>query len=772
MLSSRRQSRKRSPPRKRPVWHWIALAGAFLVFAGAGAASGVLLAYTADLPEISALDDYHPSTITTLLAIDGTVIEDYATERRVVVDYDDIAPALRDAIVAVEDAGFYEHGGLSVSRIAITIVKDLLTGRRAGASTLTQQLARDLFLRNYRTNGIFEVSAERKIREWIVATQIERRYTKREIFAFYANQIYFGHGAYGVEAAARLYFRTTAKQLTVEEAATLAAIIQIPNRLSPYVNITRATERRNYVLQRMAEEGYLTEEEANRFRDTPIVLRGQPGREQSLAPYFSEEVRKMLERQYGAKALYEAGLTVQTTLDSGLQAIANAAVDKTLRRIDKRRNGYRGAARNLLDEELVPNDFSLVRWSQPLLEGDIVPAVVEEVVESGRDAGTARVRIGAYHLSLLPRGFAWTRRTSASRLVEVGDLIEVRISTTSDDGLPTAVTLEQPPTVEGALLAIDNRTGQIRAMVGGFSFARSKFNRATQARRQMGSVFKPFLYTAAIETGFTAASTFIDEPISYPTGPDQPPYEPLNYDQTYKGHVTLRYSLEHSRNIPAVKAMVETGPERVVEYAKRFGFPDTLQPFLSLALGAAEATLVEVTSAYSTFPNRGVRMLPYSVMNVVDREGNTLEERRPEPREAVRADTAFIITSLLQGVVQRGTGTAALALDWPLGGKTGTMDEYTDAWFVGFDPNITVGVWVGHDEKKPLGKGETGAAAALPIWMDFMRGYIDTHADRSDPPVFEAPGSIVFATLPSGITEAFISGTQPADVVEISQINP
>jgi penicillin-binding protein 1A len=288
----------------------------------------------------------------------------------------------------------------------------------------------------------------------------------------------------------------------------------------------------------------------------------------------------------------------------------------------------------------------------------------------------------------------------------------------------------------------------------------------------MGSVFKPFLYTAAIETGFTAASTLIDEPISYPTGPDQPPYEPRNYDQVYKGHVTLRHALEQSRNIPAVKALVETGPERVVEYAKRFGFPDTLQPFLSLALGAAEATLVEVTSAYSAFPNRGVRMLPYSVMNVVDREGNTLEERRPEPREAVRADTAFIITSLLQGVVQRGTGSAALALDWPLGGKTGTMDEYTDAWFVGFDPNITVGVWVGHDEKKPLGKGETGAAAALPIWMDFMRGYIDTHADRSDPPVFEAPGSIVFATLPSGITEAFISGTQPVDIVQISQINP
>jgi len=299
-------------------------------------------------------------------------------------------------------------------------------------------------------------------------------------------------------------------------------------------------------------------------------------------------------------------------------------------------------------------------------------------------------------------------------------------------------------------------------MVGGFSFARSKFNRATQARRQVGSLFKPFVYTAAIDRGFTPISTFIDEPVSYEVGPNQPRYEPLNYDRKYEGKVTLRRALEQSRNIPAVKAMAELGPKEVIGYAKRFGLKGDYQPYLSLALGAAEATLVEMTSAYSAFPNQGVRLEPYSVMSIADREGNVLLENRPEPHEALRADTAFVMTNLLRGVVQRGTAQAAAALDWPLAGKTGTMDEYTDAWFIGFDPNITVGVWVGYDEKKPLGNGETGAAAALPIWMDFVKVYLDKYADRKNPPQFEAPGNIVFVTLDSGVSEAFINGTQPA----------
>jgi penicillin-binding protein 1A len=731
----------------------------FVVAALLGTLGGVLFAYASDLPQISALDNYQPHTITRLVARDGQVIGEFATERRVVIGYDDMAPALRQAIIATEDGGFEQHFGISVSRMIMTAVRDVVTGQRYGASTITQQLSRMLFLTDYMQDGVFQRSGlrglERKAKEILVAIQIEKRYTKREILTMYANQTNLGPGLYGVEAASRAYFDKPAKELTLEEAATIAAIIQTPARLSPFVNPDRTLARRNStVLPRMVEEGFITKEQAQEAAARPLVVQGAPVPDRSIAPYFIEEVRKHLEEKYGADSLYQAGLRVQTTLDADLQQAANVAIDQGLRRIDKRRNGYRRPARNVLAEGREIDRFTTDRWSRPILAGDIVPAVVTFVGSDG-----ARVRVDEYDVELPPAAFAWTRRKSAEMLFKVGDVIEVEVRTLQGNR-PMDVLLEQPPAIEGALLAVDNRTGQIRAMVGGFSFARSKFNRATQARRQVGSLFKPIVYTAAIDRGFTPVSVFIDEPVSYIAGPNQPPYQPLNYDRKYEGPVTLRRALEQSRNIPAVKAMEELGPRQVVAYAKRFGLGD-YPPYLSLALGSSEATLVQMTSAYSAFVNHGVRMTPYGIVTITDREGNLLEEHRPEPHEAIRADTAFVMTNLLRGVVQRGTAQAAAALDWPLGGKTGTMDEYTDAWFVGFDPNLTVGVWVGYDEKKPLGSGETGAAAALPIWIDFMRAYIDKRADRKNPPDFEAPGNIVFVTLDSGINEAFINGTQP-----------
>ena len=442
-----------------------------------------------------------------------------------------------------------------------------------------------------------------------------------------------------------------------------------------------------------------------------------------------------------------------------------------MRRLDKRHSFYRKPARNIVAEHRGLNTFTTDRWSRPILAGDIVPALVLSVAPKGGN-GSARVRIDTHEVELPKTAFTWTRKTSAADLFKVGDLIEVEIKT-MQGGVPQAIALEQVPNVEGALLAIDNRTGQVRAMVGGFSFARSKFNRATQAKRQVGSSFKPFIYTTAIDRGYTPVSIFIDEPISLPAGPNQPNYEPLNYDRKYEGPVTLRRAIEDSRNVPAVKALAELGPDSVIKVAARFGLPANMPPYLSLALGSVEETLWDMTSAYTAFPNQGVRMRPYSVVSIADREGNVLEQNRPEPHEAVRADTAFVMTNLLRGVVQRGTAGAAASLDWPLAGKTGTMDEYTDAWFIGFDPNITVGVWVGYDEKKPLGQNETGAVAALPIWMDFMKAYIDGRPDKDDPPEFAAPGNIVFlavdkgngsvlpAQTPDSIREAFISGTQP-----------
>jgi penicillin-binding protein 1A len=383
------------------------------------------------------------------------------------------------------------------------------------------------------------------------------------------------------------------------------------------------------------------------------------------------------------------------------------------------------------------------------------------------------VRVGKYEGVLAKAGFRWTGRASASDLVKAGDLIEVEVTAVDENAGTVSVALEQTPLVEGALLAIDNRTGQIRAMIGGFDFGRSKFNRAVQAPRQIGSAFKPFVFTAAIDRGYTPTSLIVDAPVSYSAGPGQPPYAPQNYDHKYEGTITLRRVLEQSRNVPTVRLMDQLTPAQVITYARRLGFESPLQPYLSTALGASEATLLEVTSAYSAFPNQGVRMQPYSIAKVAERDGTVLEEHRPIAREGIRADTAFVMVNLLRGVVERGTAAKAAAIEWPLAGKTGTVDDYTDAWFVGFDPNITVGVWVGYDLKKPLGPGETGAVAALPIWMSFMKAYIDRYGDRKNPPVFEAPGNIVFmlvdratgspvdAAAPGAVNEAFIAGTQP-----------
>ena len=743
----------------------------FVVAAMAGILSGVLFAYSGDLPQVSALDNYSPSTITRVYALNLQLIGEFATQRRVIVGYDEISPLLRQAIIATEDTEFDRHFGINIWRIAAAALIDIVERRRAqGASTLTQQLARNLKDQFGLTN---EKSFERKIREVILAIQIERRYTKKEIFTIYCNQMYLGHGAYGVEAASRLYFNKSNRDLTLDEAALIAGLFQRPERQSPFVDMKRATQRRNVVLQRLADEGYVKQAEADAAKQRPIVTRGQPTQPPGIAPFFVEDVRKHLERQYGAKALYENGLSVTTTLDPKLQEIANRALVKGLRRLDKRR-GFRRAQRNIFADGLTLDGFKDDRWSRPFSVGDVVPALVESIGKP--TAGAARLRLGRYRADLTRDGFSWTRKTSAADLFKPGDLIDVEIRSVDDTAGTAVVALEQIPVVEGALVAIDNRTGQIRAMVGGWDFGRSKFNRAVQAYRQLGSTFKPILYTAAIDRGYTAASTIVDEPVSFPAGPNQPLYAPQNYDHKFEGTVTLRHALEHSRNIPAIKMMDALGPKTVVGYAKRFGFEEEFPPYLPVALGAGDGTLLEVTSAYTVFPNQGVRMKPFGVLAVHDREGNVLEENRPDAVGVIRTDTAFVMTNLLRGVIQRGTAAAAANIDWPLAGKTGTVDENTDAWFIGFDPDLTVGVWVGLDEKKSLGGNETGAIAALPIWMEFMKGYIDGRPDKATPPQFQAPGNIVFLPIDratgtlaqpgtaGAITEAFISGTQPEDL--------
>jgi penicillin-binding protein 1A len=739
----------------------------FIVAAMLGILSGVLFAYAGDLPQISALDNYEPSTITRLYTAQGQVIGEFATQRRVVVGYDDINPVLRHAIIATEDATFDQHFGINVWRIGVAALTDIMKWRRAqGASTLTQQLARNLKDQFGLTN---EKSLERKIREWILAIQIEKRYTKKEIFTIYCNQMYLGHGAYGIEAASRLYFNKTNKQLTLDEAALIGGIFQTPERQSPFVDMKRATARRNLVLQRMADERYISQAQADAAKQTPIVTRGQPNQPPGISPFFVEEIRKHLERQYGAKVLYENGLAVTTTLDARLQDLANRTIEHGLRRYDKR-HGWRRPSRNVLAAGRTIDTAREDRWTRSMTAGDVVPAVVVTAPKSG----VARLRFGRYHADLGREGYAWTGKTSAENLFKPGDVVEVAIVKLDDVTETATVTLDQTPLAEGALVAIDNHTGQIKAMVGGWNFNRSKFNRAVQAFRQLGSTFKPILYTAAIDRGYTPTSILIDAPVTYPSGSGEP-YSPHNYDHKFEGPITLRHALEESRNIPAIKMMDALGPKMVLDYAKRFGFEEQFPPYLPIALGAGDATLLEVTSAYTTFPNQGVRMKPFAVLSVKDRSGNLLEENRGEPSDVIRADTAFIMTNLLRGVLVRGTAQRAadMAKGWPLAGKTGTVDDNTDAWFIGFDPDITVGVWIGFDEKKTLGAAEQGSLAALPMWMEFMKAYIEERPDKDDPPDFDAPGNIVFLPVdksngsvlapstPGAINEAFISGTQP-----------
>ena len=776
---------------------WQALVfGAFAVAALLGVVSGALFAYSPDLPEISELDGYTPGTITRIHDRYGVLIGEFAIERRLILSYDEIPEVFRNAIIAAEDGDFFNHVGFNIPRIVITMVSNIIKGdlTAAGASTITMQLARNVTLSG-ESLGL-QKTWQRKLREAYYTLQIEKRYTKREILTLYVNQMWLGtssHSAYGVEAASRLYFGKTAQALDLGEAAMIAGIHQTPSRQSPLVNIELAQNRRNYALQRMAAEGYVSQAEATEAMAQPIQLSQRTVRSNSIAPYFIEEVRQHLEQEYGVTRLYEEGLSVHTTLDARLQAAANKAVADGLRAHDKRR-GFRTPDRNVLDEAEIEAGteaagealaaYEHSRWVFAMGAEDIVPAVVTSV-----DSDAMQVRFGPYRATVVPKGlrallsggtegFRGIGRTPADQLVRPGDLIEIKITTlgTVDaDGNELAeptieADLDQEPLAEGALLAIENRTGRILAMVGGYDFERSKFNRATQAYRQLGSLFKGVLYAAAVDQGFTAASIVMDEPISYDVGPEQDPYEPTNYDHTYEGPITLRRALEKSRNVPAVWMMNEIGPETVVDFARRLGFTSPIPPFLSVALGSAESTLLEVASAYSAFPNRGTRMVPYQIERIVDRAGDVLETGRPIPQDALRPDTAYIMVSLMRGVIQRGTGVRASRLGWPLGGKTGTMDDYTDAWFVGFGPDITVGVWVGYDEKKTLGDGEEGARVALPIWIDFVRAHID---GREAPEGFLPPGNIVFRSIDpmtgevtepwssGALQESFIAGTEP-----------
>ena len=677
-----------------------------LVFFSAvlGALGGLFLVYSTDLPEVEELEHYRPITSTELYDIHGNKIGSFALQRRVVASYNNFSPLLLNAIVSIEDKEFYSHPGVNIWRIAGAAFRDIESGGKVqGASTLTMQLARNLFLSP-------DKSIHRKMQETLLAIQIERRFTKQQILTLYANQIYLGHGVYGFEAASEYYFSKTARQLSFPEAALLAGLPKWPAGYSPINHPEHALRRRNLVIDAMLEDGKITVAEANTARNAPLGLdiAHDPN---SLAPYFVEEVRQYLENKYGADEVHAGGLRVYTTLDMDLQAAANQAVLDGLATYE-RRHGWRGHLGNILLTGQTLAGYDDPDWDQPLSGGSYTHALVTSV-----SAGSASLRIGNYTAVLASKDAAWTKIT-LTRLLTSGDLAYVKVLAVGP-GSRARVSLEQDSGAQGALLAIDNATGDIRAMVGGRDFNVSKFNRATHALRQVGSSFKPYVYTAAIDQGASPDDMIVDSPTIFQTASG--PYFPHNYDEKYEGTITLRRALAQSRNIPALKLADKIGIRNVEDYVRKFGITSPLPPYLPVALGAAEMTLLEQTSAYSVFPNDGVRLAPHFVKKVQDYDGRVLEEDYPEVKDVISSRTARIMTSMLQAVVQHGTAVAATKLKIPLAGKTGTTNDFTDAWFVGFSPTMTAGVWVGYDEKKSLGTRETGAKVALPIWIDFMK---------------------------------------------------
>jgi len=676
-----------------------------LVSALVGATAGLLLVYSTDLPQVDQLEHYRPSSITELYDDQGRTIGSFALQRRVVAAYDDYPQILRQALISIEDKDFYRHWGINVWRIAGAAYRDIRSGGRVqGASTLTMQLARNLFLSPDR-------SFHRKIQEALLAVQIERRFTKPQIFTLYANQIYLGHGVYGFEAASQFYFSKPAKQLSLDEAALLAGLPKSPSYYSPITHPEHALKRRNLVINSMLEDGMITAQQAAGARDLPLRLEVAHDPD-SLAPYFVEEIRRYLEGKYGSDQVHEGGLKVYTSLNMDLQRAANRAVFEGLAAYE-RRHGWKGHLQNVLTREVTLANYQHPDWDSGPEVNSYVHAVVVAVSPT-----LATIKFGRYSAILAPADVAWTRG-KLQNILQRGDIVYVKALSLNPDG-KARVSLEEDSGAQGALVAIDNATGEIKAMVGGRDFNLSKFNRTTQALRQVGSSFKPYVYTAAIDRGATPDDTIVDAPVTFPT-PSGPPYEPHNYDEKFEGTITLRRALAQSRNIPALKLADSVGIKTVIDYAHRFGITSTIPPYLPIALGAVEVTPIEQTSAFSVFPNDGVHISPRYITKVTDYEGRTLEENFPDVKDVVSARTARTMTSMLREVVLHGTAIAAASLKYPLAGKTGTTNNFTDAWFVGFSPSLTCGVWIGYDEKKFLGAKESGARAALPIWMDFMK---------------------------------------------------
>ncbi|WP_455378589.1 penicillin-binding protein 1A [Petrachloros mirabilis] len=765
----------RQPPPRPPRRRWqIAL----IVLAVSGLVGGlgvgaVLWYYSQDLPDPNQLQNYQPSLVTQVYSTDKQLIGQFFIERRILTPLTDIPERLTQAVIAVEDARFFEHPGLDyigILRAAWTNVRR--GGKVEGASTITQQLARSLFLSSERT-------FDRKVRELLLAYKMELVATKKQILETYLNQIYFGQGAYGVAAAAQSYFGKELSDLTVAEAAFLAGLPKSPNHFSPFRNYERAKKRQEHVLTRMEEAGFLTSAEREEAAAEPLNFI-RPGSEQ-VAPYFLEYVRQLLTAKYSESMVYKGGLKVVTTLNLDMQRAAEAAFTTGLRELDKRQ-GWRGPLRTVDPASLAADSSGVAATDAEVEAGSYREAIVTKV---GKDYFL--VQVGHNQAKLLFDDMAWAKKRlkgtdttkdvvvvqNPKKILKPGDVIEVRVKKVEKGTI--YVQLEQTPLVEGGLIALEPENGAVRAMVGGYDFNRSEYNRAVQAHRQPGSAFKPIIYAAAIKQGMSPASVILDAPVVYEQVEEEKTWKPENYGKKIHGIVSLRDALAHSHNLATVRLLDKVGIRNVTEFAREIGITSPLSADLSLGLGSSSVGLMELTAAYGVFLNQGSRAEPYLIASVEDNAGQVLEMAEPVLQQVIPNETAYLITNMMEDVVQRGTGQAAKVLGRPVAGKTGTTNDYMNAWFIGGAQNLVTGVYVGFDDRRSLGETESGAHAALPIWIDFMR-----EAFKQLPVVpFTIPEGVTFVKVdPStgllhsdeeeqtGSVEIFTKGTEPTQAAQ------
>jgi len=750
-----------------------------------GSLIGIVLVYQKGFPhQIQNLEDLKPKVMTTVYDDQNNLIKEFAIEKRTIVKSTDIPQVLKDALIAGEDNEYYSYWGIDFKGIARAIMGVILRKNLGGGSTITMQLARNLFLYDRRT----ERSFSRKLNEILLAIQIEKKYSKEQILTFYCNKISFGGSAYGVEAAAQRYFGKSVRDINLAEAALLSTVPPSPNgKFHVFRQPKNCLERRNTILKRMLELEYINKEQYEEAIKVELPKKPADFYKESIGDYFIEESRKYIEEKYGDTLLYQGGLRVYTTLNSEMQRWAEAALREGLRTVDKRR-GWRGVDKslNLVTRKIDQEKHQLESWARlQLEEGKLVDGVVLKV-----NSKRAIIKVGNYRGRLYAEDAKWTRQR-LNKILKKGDIVLLKVLEISgalkkylETGKPdqkidlTAkeyelkLALEQEPEVLGAILVVENKTGAIKAMVGGYSFAKSKWNNATQSKRQPGSTFKPIIYTTAIENGYTPSRIIADEYFSDFDLFTEELWEPQNYPIGFMGPLTLRRAFELSRNVVTARIVKDLTPAKIVTYGKKFGIESELKPYMTISLGVFEVSMVEMVAAYTVFPNLGIRVQPYFIKTIRD-QNNIIEENMPERKQVLERESAYVMNYLMQGVVQSGTGQAAKHLPAPIGGKTGTTDEFTNAWFIGFSPSVTVGVWIGRDEAKDsLGRGETGGKAACPIFVDFMGKYLEKYPEVQE---FRKPAGVIMVKIDKYtgkiwtedcfhlFWEAYLPGTEPTE---------